>query len=98
MSLDDPRVSDVERLRRWRLVLGGGDDGTGTSLAGADVRVDAALGAVYDSAGEERRSQRSSRAGGLARSTPAVTRWLGDIRRYFPTEVVQVLQRDAIDR
>ncbi|MEO5900593.1 MAG: VWA domain-containing protein, partial [Ilumatobacteraceae bacterium] len=25
-------------------------------------------------------------------------RWLGDIRRYFPTPVVQVLQRDAIDR
>lgn len=98
----DRRVSDAERLRRWRLVLGGGDDGTGTALAGADVRIDAALGAVYDSAGaaagEERRGQRTARSGGLGRSTPAVTRWLGDIRRYFPTEVVQVLQRDAIDR
>jgi hypothetical protein len=27
-----------------------------------------------------------------------VTRWLGDIRSYFPTPVVQVLQRDALDR
>ncbi|HZY06585.1 MAG TPA: VWA domain-containing protein, partial [Ilumatobacteraceae bacterium] len=27
-----------------------------------------------------------------------VARWLGDIRRYFPTPVVQVLQRDAIER
>jgi Mg-chelatase subunit ChlD len=83
-------------------VLGGGDDGTGAALAGADVRIDAALGAVYDSAGasagEERRGRRTVRTGGLGRSTPAVTRWLGDIRRYFPTEVVQVLQRDAIDR
>jgi hypothetical protein len=25
-------------------------------------------------------------------------RWLGDIRRYFPTPVVQILQRDAVDR
>jgi Mg-chelatase subunit ChlD len=27
-----------------------------------------------------------------------VARWLGDIRRYFPTQVVQVMQRDAIER
>jgi Mg-chelatase subunit ChlD len=98
----DRRVSEAERLRRWRLVLGGGDDGTGATLAGDDVRIDAALGAIYDSvggsSGEERRGRRTARSGGLGRSTPAVTRWLGDIRRYFPTEVVQVLQRDAIDR
>ena len=31
--MTEPRVSEGERLRRWRLVLGGGDaDGTGTSL------------------------------------------------------------------
>ena len=40
----------------------------------------------------------SGRAGGLARSAPSVARWLGDIRRYFPTPVVQVLQRDAVER
>jgi Mg-chelatase subunit ChlD len=27
-----------------------------------------------------------------------VARWLGDVRRYFPASVVQVLQRDAIER
>ena len=27
-----------------------------------------------------------------------MARWLGDIRRYFPVGVVQVMQRDAIDR
>jgi Mg-chelatase subunit ChlD len=34
----------------------------------------------------------------LSRSAPGVARWLGDIRRYFPTPVVQVLQRDAVER
>ena len=27
-----------------------------------------------------------------------MARWLGDIRSYFPTSVVQVMQRDAIER
>jgi Mg-chelatase subunit ChlD len=91
------RVSEQERLRRWRLVLGGGEaDGTDTTLRGDDRRVDGALGALYDR--EARRGRGSGRAGGLARSAPSVSRWLGDIRRYFPTPVVQVLQRDAIER
>jgi hypothetical protein len=96
------RVSEGERLRRWRLVLGGGDaDGTNVELGGDDVRIDAALGAVYDvSAAAQRRpsGRGSGRSGGLGRSAPRVARWLGDIRRYFPREVVQVMQRDAIER
>ena len=96
------RVSEAERLRRWRLVLGGGDsDGTGVDLRGDDVRIDAALGAVYDVSGAAQRragGRGSGRSGGLGRSAPRVARWLGDIRRYFPREVVQVMQRDAIER
>lgn len=94
----DQRVSDAERLRRWRLVLGGNDDGTGVRLSGGDARVDAALGAVYDAPTTEGNRRSGQRAGGLGRSAPAVTRWLGDIRREFPADVVHVLQRDAIDR
>ena len=37
-----------ERMRRWRLVLGAAD-GTGVALTGDDARIDAALGALYDS-------------------------------------------------
>jgi VWA domain containing CoxE-like protein len=96
-----PRVSDTERARRWRLVLGGGEaDGTATRLDRDDSRIDAALGALYDR-GEERGrggAVRGRRVGGLGRSAPAVSRWLGDIRRYFPVPVVQVLQRDAVER
>ncbi len=38
------------------------------------------------------------RTAGLSGSAPAVARWLGDIRTYFPTSVVRVLQHDAIER
>jgi Mg-chelatase subunit ChlD len=81
-----------ERLRRWRLVLGGGDaDGICSGnqsggLQGADEDMDRALAAVYD------------REGGLGASAPRVARWLGDIRTYFPSTVVQVMQKDAIQR
>ena len=96
------RVSEAERLRRWRLVLGGGEaDGTDVELRGDDARIDAALGAVYDVSGAAQRrasGRGSGRSGGLGRSAPRVARWLGDIRRYFPREVVQVMQRDAIER
>lgn len=99
---EPPQVSGPERLRRWRLVLGGGDaDGTDVRLAGADRSVDAALGALYDPPGVEVRGLvpgRSGRSGGSGRSAPSVARWLGDVRRYFPTPVVRVLQRDAVDR
>lgn len=99
---NDTRVSDAERLRRWRLVLGGADDGVGVQMTGADARIDLALGAVYDvpvrSEHPRGATRDRSRAGGLGRSTPAVARWLGDIRRTFPTDVVHILQRDAIDR
>ncbi|WP_327590735.1 VWA domain-containing protein [Nonomuraea sp. NBC_00507] len=83
-------AADDERMRRWRLVLGGGDaDGTGCGLQGADVQMDAALAAVYDQDG---------RQGGLGASAPRVARWLGDIRTYFPSTVVQVMQKDAIEK
>ena len=78
-----------ERQRRWRLILGGGAaDGIGCSLAAADLGMDRCLEHLYD----------EDRSGGLGGSAPRVARWLGDIRRYFPTPVVRVLQQDALDR
>jgi VWA domain containing CoxE-like protein len=92
-------VTDDERLRRWRLVLGSGPeetaDGTGVALGPEDRRVDAALAALYDGGGGEGNGPRT---GGLGGSSPQVARWLGDIRQYFPTSVVQVMQRDAVER
>ena len=50
--------------------------------------MDKVLEALYD----------TDRKAGLGSSAPNVNRWLGDIRRYFPTPVVQLLQRDALHR
>ncbi|MFI6344526.1 VWA domain-containing protein [Streptomyces sp. NPDC050560] len=88
----------AERLRRWRLVLGGGEaDGTGACLGGTDTAMDGALAALYGSGGGGQQRGRE-RSAGLGGSAPSVARWLGDIRTYFPSSVVQVMQRDAIDR
>ncbi|POM23284.1 VWA domain containing CoxE-like protein [Actinomadura rubteroloni] len=88
-------VPDTERLRRWRLVLGGDDDGTGATLTGDDARMDAALHKLYGSRPGGRGGRRGA---GLGDSAPSVARWLGDVRTYFPTPVVRVMQRDAIER
>ncbi|MFF0623125.1 VWA domain-containing protein [Streptomyces sp. NPDC004296] len=94
----------AERLRRWRLVLGGaGADGTGRELRGRDAAMDGALESLYGQRPHQRpgrgaRDGGGTRAAGLGASAPQVARWLGDIRTYFPSSVVQVMQRDAIDR
>ena len=79
-----------ERLRRWRLVLG--DEARQPlgeiALSEADAAIDRALQALYD----------SDRKGGLGASSPNVARWLGDIRTYFPSSVVHVMQKDALER
>lgn len=80
---------EEEYLKRWRLILGGNEaDGTGITLTPEKQRIDQSLEAVYD----------SDRRGGLGSSAPKVSRWLGDIREFFPQTVVQVIQRDAIKR
>ncbi|MEU2725350.1 VWA domain-containing protein [Streptomyces smyrnaeus] len=100
-------AEEAERLRRWRLVLGGGAaDGTGCALSPTDSGMDRTLEAVYGGGPGGRGSgggpagggSGGGASGGLGASAPHVSRWLGDIRTYFPSSVVQVMQRDAIDR
>jgi len=82
-------MSSEQHLRKWRLILGSDkNDGTGFGLSGRDVQLDNTLEALYD----------SDRQGGLGPSSPNVSRWLGDIRTFFPNTVVQVMQKDALKR
>ncbi|MDI2126786.1 VWA domain-containing protein [Yinghuangia seranimata] len=87
-------------MRRWRLILGGDADGTGQALTGQDRRIDETLAALYRPAPSEGRGAAGggARGAGLGASAPSVARWLGDIREYFPSGVVQILQQDAIER
>ncbi|SCY61798.1 VWA domain containing CoxE-like protein [Streptomyces sp. 136MFCol5.1] len=90
---------DGERLRRWRMVLGGDSaESTGCTLTGRDAAMDGALNALYGGGGGPGGRGGSDRSAGLGGSAPSVARWLGDIRTYFPSSVVQVMQRDAIER
>ncbi len=79
----------LETTRRWRLALGGENE----ALSERDQRIDRALSALYES---EKKS--GGRKGGMGASAPKVAKWLGDIREFFPTPVVQVIQRDAFER
>jgi Mg-chelatase subunit ChlD len=79
------RPIETDLQQRWRLILGGDQ---ADSLPPDLARMDAALSALYD----------SERSAGLGASCPNVARWLGDIREYFPTSVVQVMQKDALSR
>jgi Mg-chelatase subunit ChlD len=98
MTEASERTDHQARLLRWRLLLGEASaEELGTSLSREEQRMDAALGALYDAAEEDVPGQ-PRRSSGLGSSAPRVARWLGDIRTYFPTSVVQVMQRDAIER
>jgi hypothetical protein len=81
--------NNEQHIRKWRLILGGQEnDGTGISLSDRDKQMDNTLEALYD----------SDRQGGLGPSSPNVARWLGDIRTFFPSSIVQVMQQDALSR
>jgi Mg-chelatase subunit ChlD len=85
---------------RWRLIVGPEKGGRGSShwsaadtTVGADSRladIDRALDFLYGSTEE--------RGAGLGTSAPYVPTWLGDIRRYFPRDVVAFMEKEAIER
>jgi Mg-chelatase subunit ChlD len=81
------KVNQAALERRWRLMLGSEADNL--PLAASDVALERTLGALYD---------KQEGRGGLQGSAPNVARWLGDIREYFPASVVQVMQKDAMER
>ncbi|WP_216322253.1 VWA domain-containing protein [Deinococcus aestuarii] len=101
---------EQERLRRWRLLLGGetakgeSADGIGCELGEHDRRLDAALASLYDGAPftlqteKPQGGRKSHRNVGFGKSAPAVAAWLGEVRDLFPQSAVQVMQGDAVER
>lgn len=78
-----------EKLSKWRLILGRqADPNEEIQLDKSQMGVDKALDLLYN----------EDRKGGLGGSSPRINRWLKDIRQYFPKPVVQLLQKDALER
>ncbi len=76
-------------LKRWRLILGSdAQEELPCTFSAQEMGIDKTLEALYN----------TERKGGLGPSSPNVARWLGDIREYFPTSVVKVMQQDALKR
>ncbi|GDY13593.1 VWA domain-containing protein [Planctomycetota bacterium] len=89
----------MNRNERWRLILGKEADAGLGALPDELASLDAALDAIYDEAEKPPDKGGGSRQGGLGqRGGIRLARWLGDIRSYFPSDVVAVIQQDAIER
>jgi Mg-chelatase subunit ChlD len=98
----------TDRFTRWRLVLGkAADEGlcnlagckSGGLLSGDLGNLDQALGFIYGGGADDDGSDKPKQRGaGLGASAPRLAKWLGDIRSYFNTDVVAVIQKDAIEK
>ena len=93
---------DNAQIKRWRLVLGQSSQDVfsdysedNCTLSSDQVIMDEALAAIYDQSEDEGSQQRGA---SLGQSAPRLAKWLGDIRNYFPEDVVAVIQNDAIER
>ena len=86
---------ESERMRRWVLALGeeARQCCENVLLSAEDLEMRAALSVLYDQP-----EGSGGLRGGTGASSPRVARWLGDIRKYFPSTVVQTMQRDAFER
>lgn len=100
---------DQEQLNRWRLILGAASEEKLQSFGAGGVHLDEesrlmdeALAAIYDdtsvSSLDAGADAGGSRKAGLGASSPKLAKWLGDIRTFFPPDVVSVIQADAIER
>lgn len=82
-------MNKEHEIKRWRLILGNEThEQFNIELNKWETGVDNTLQALYN----------SDKKGGLGPSSPNVSRWLSDIREYFPNSVVKVMQEDAIKR
>lgn len=87
-------ISDQAVLNRWRLVLGKNASGH-MGLDGSLKGMDEALDFLYS---REQKADERQEKGGLEASHLTVAAWLNEVRRLFPKETVQVLERHALER
>lgn len=102
--------ADPEQIRRWRLILGKSTEDEmrrmgnceAAVLSGESCELDEAMDVIYgdEISKEEWSEDREGMPHGSVKgkSFPRVAKWLDQIRNFFPTDVVVLLQHDAIER
>ncbi|MCL2158350.1 MAG: VWA domain-containing protein [Oscillospiraceae bacterium] len=99
----------IQKLKKWRLILGEETDKSLSSFAGSggfelsdeEKIMDESLAAIYDETSGNLGQGASGKGGkqaGLGKSAPTLAKWLSDIRNFFPQDVVSVIQSDAINK
>ncbi len=98
---------DRQTLNRWRLLLGeaaeeslSAGDGSGYHADHFQYQeLDEVLGYLYDREyGENQGYRERGSGGGRGASQLTVLGWLDRVRRLFPTETVEILEKQALDR
>lgn len=92
-------MTQEEQIARWRLILGSEsqpsfDKMGGVSMTQEQDLMDQALSAIYGGPGESF----GGSGAGKEPSSPHISKWLGDLRSLFDSEIVAVVQNDAIER
>ncbi|GMV29236.1 MAG: VWA domain-containing protein [Rhodanobacteraceae bacterium] len=85
-----------DALQRWRLLLGEPSQGALGGLTGAAQAADAALEWLYGR--DPERALRGERSGSLDASQLTTPDWINDVHRLFPQEVIERMERDAVER
>lgn len=103
-------MDNLERMKRWRLILGAESNeqfssmsGGGMMLSKEQALMDQALASIYNSFesggfGGGGSHGSGGREGGKGPSNPQITKWLGDVRTLFDKELVKIVQADAMER
>lgn len=102
---------EASTVSRWRLILGQEAEGQlssyceGGNLALSDEEqiMDAALAAIYDdtsvvSSGGTSSGSGKGKGAGSGHAAIHLSKWLGDVRTFFPEDVVSIIQNDAMER
>lgn len=79
---------NITRKIRWKLALGQPDEQVSGQLSLKEKKVDKALEKLYP----------SDRTGGLSGRRNISAKWMGEIKSLFPSPVIRILQRDALEK
>lgn len=85
------------KATRWRLILGENASAfSDVELSNEESLMDAALAAIYSR--EVDSETGTGKSAGRGKSVPNLAKWLTDVRSFFPSDIVSVIQTDAIER